>query len=146
MDSPASLRCTSSMWNTVPRRSDRARSKPDILTYEQTNSQASVPKPMGRTEKRQMERELKKELKKYNKLVQKHHLSNAQSNATVLEEEYDAEMAPFIAMIINDINNQSAADGAQFAQQHLLNKGLKVFGDQGAKASTKELDQLHLRE
>ena len=93
-----------------------------------------------------MERELKKELKKYNKLVQKHHLSNAQSNATVLEEEYDAEMAPFIAMIINDINNQSAADGAQFAQQHLLNKGLKVFGDQGAKASTKELDQLHLRE
>ena len=55
-------------------------------------------------------------------------------------------MAPVIAVIMNDINNRVTANGAQFAQQHLLNKGLKVFGERGDQASTKELDQLHRRE
>lgn len=35
--------------------------------------------------------------------------------------------------------------GYSCAQQHLLSKGLKVFGNRGNKASMKELDQLHQR-
>jgi hypothetical protein len=32
-----------------------------------------------------------------------------------------------------------------FAQQYMLQKGLKVFGNKGHKASMKEIDQLHKR-
>ncbi len=35
------------------------------------------------------------------------------------------------------------AQGASFAQQHILQKGLKKYGDRGSAAATKELDQLH---
>ena len=35
--------------------------------------------------------------------------------------------------------------GASFAQQYILKKGLKVFGKRGHEASKKELDQLHRR-
>jgi hypothetical protein len=35
--------------------------------------------------------------------------------------------------------------GASFAQQYMLQKGLKVFGNKGHEASMKEIDQLHKR-
>jgi hypothetical protein len=35
--------------------------------------------------------------------------------------------------------------GASFAQKYILQKGLKVFGKKGHKASMKEIDQLHRR-
>jgi hypothetical protein len=35
--------------------------------------------------------------------------------------------------------------GASFAQQYILQKGLKVFGQKGHDASKKEIDQLHKR-
>ena len=54
-------------------------------------------------------------------------------------------MAAVIASIIVDINSRATADGASFAQQHILQKGLKIFGERGAQASKKEMTQLHER-
>ena len=50
-----------------------------------------------------------------------------------------------IARVIADLNNAVTIKGASFAQQHILQKGLKVFGKRGKAASVKELDQLHQR-
>ena len=50
-----------------------------------------------------------------------------------------------IAMIMDDINSRASANGVNFAQQHLLHEGLKLFGEEGEKASIKEADQLHRR-
>jgi hypothetical protein len=47
--------------------------------------------------------------------------------------------------LIYDLNNKVVRQGASFAQQYLLNKGLKVFGQKGHDASMKEMDQLHRR-
>ena len=46
---------------------------------------------------------------------------------------------------MDDINNRVTTRGASFAQQFLLHKGLKVFGEHGHEAATKEMDQLHRR-
>ena len=43
------------------------------------------------------------------------------------------------------INNRVTTRGASFVQQFLLHKGLKVFGEHGHEAATKEMDQLHRR-
>ena len=81
------------------------------------------------------------------RLLKKHHLSNAQCIQTEENHvEYTTNMAPLVAMIIADINHRVSANGSQFAQQHLLSKGLKIFGPQGEQASVKEVDQLHRRE
>ena len=50
-----------------------------------------------------------------------------------------------IARCMDDINNRVMTRGASFAQQFLLHKGLKVFGEHGPEAATKEMDQLHRR-
>ncbi len=50
-----------------------------------------------------------------------------------------------MARLIYDLNNRIVRDGASFAQQYLLHKGLKVFGQKGHDASAKEMDQLHRR-
>jgi hypothetical protein len=47
--------------------------------------------------------------------------------------------------VITNINSKATAKGASFAQQYLLQHGTKKFGDKGAQAATKELDQLHQR-
>ena len=44
--------------------------------------------------------------------------------------------------LIGDIRLQVASKGASFAQQYIVNKGLKVYGERGAMAAHKELDQL----
>jgi hypothetical protein len=59
--------------------------------------------------------------------------------------EYTQERAMVAASFINDINQKVTAQGATFAQQYLLQRGLKKFGNEGAQAATKELDQLHQR-
>ena len=46
---------------------------------------------------------------------------------------------------MDDINNRVTTRGASFAQQFLLHRGLKVFGEHGHEAATKEMDQLHRR-
>ena len=50
-----------------------------------------------------------------------------------------------LARIINDFQEGVTISGYSYAQQYLLSKGLKIFGDKGMKASTKELDQLYRR-
>ena len=59
--------------------------------------------------------------------------------------EYKNTHAMLIARCMDDINNMVTTRGASFAQQFLLHKGLKVFGDHGHEAATKEMDQLHRR-
>jgi hypothetical protein len=46
---------------------------------------------------------------------------------------------------MSDINSQATIEGANFAQQYIVQRGLKKFGQSGAKAATKEMDQLHRR-
>ena len=50
-----------------------------------------------------------------------------------------------IARFIVEINSKATVKGASYAQQYILQKGLKVFGKRGTKAATKEADQLHQR-
>ena len=57
--------------------------------------------------------------------------------------EYKITHAMLIARCMDNINNRVMTHGASFAQQFLLHKGLKVFGEHGHEAATKEMDQLH---
>jgi hypothetical protein len=50
-----------------------------------------------------------------------------------------------MARLIYDLNTRVVREGAPFAQQYLLNKGLKIFGQKGRDASMKVMDQLHRR-
>ena len=60
-------------------------------------------------------------------------------------KEYSPSDAMLVARLINNLNNKVTREGTSFAQQYLLNKGLKVFGQKGREASKKEMDQLHCR-
>ena len=46
------------------------------------------------------------------------------------------------ARFIIEINSKATVKGTSYAQQYILQKGLKVFGDRGTKAATQEVDQL----
>jgi hypothetical protein len=59
--------------------------------------------------------------------------------------EYGSSQAMLIARFIQDITMNVKQHGASFAQQYILQKGLKVFGKQGHQASKKEINQLHKR-
>jgi hypothetical protein len=59
--------------------------------------------------------------------------------------EYGSNEAMQIARFIQDITMNVNKHGASFAQQYMLQKGLKVFGNKGHEASMKEIDQLHKR-
>ena len=50
-----------------------------------------------------------------------------------------------IAHIMNELSSKITRQGASFAQQHLLHKGLKVFSKKGHEASAKEINQLYWR-
>jgi hypothetical protein len=60
-------------------------------------------------------------------------------------KEYSPSDIMLMARLIDDLNIKIIEKGASFAQQYLLNKGIKVFGQRGRDASRKEIDQLHLR-
>ena len=59
----------------------------------------------------------------------------------------DRDLAVVIAQIITDINSGVTRHGLElvegFAQQYLLDKGLKLFGKKGEDATYKEMEQLH---
>jgi hypothetical protein len=57
--------------------------------------------------------------------------------------EYSPSDAILMARLIYDLNTRALREGASFAQQYLLNKGLKIFGQKGGDVSNKEIDQLH---
>jgi hypothetical protein len=57
-------------------------------------------------------------------------------------KEYSPSDAILMARLIYDLNTRVVREGAPFAQQYLLNKGLKIFVQKGRDASKKEMDQL----
>ena len=59
--------------------------------------------------------------------------------------EYDEEVAIVAARTIDSINHEVSQKGSSFAQQYILHKGLKKYGQKGVEAATAELDQLHKR-
>jgi hypothetical protein len=59
--------------------------------------------------------------------------------------EYGSNKAMLIARFIQDITMNVNKHRASFAQQYMLQKGLKVFGNKGHEASMKETNQLHKR-
>jgi hypothetical protein len=59
--------------------------------------------------------------------------------------EYGSNKAMLIARFIQDITMNVSKHGASFAQQYMLQKELKVFGNKGHEALMKEIDQLHKR-
>jgi hypothetical protein len=59
--------------------------------------------------------------------------------------EYGSNQAMLIARFIQDITMNVNEHRASFAQQYMLQKGLKVFGKKGQNASMKEINQLHKR-
>jgi hypothetical protein len=60
-------------------------------------------------------------------------------------KEYNPSHAMLMARLIDVLNTRVVREGASFAQQYLLNKGLKIFGQKGRDASKTEMDQLHGR-
>ena len=79
------------------------------------------------------------------KLEMKHNLPTQMTPESESYMEYDPDDALVVAQLITDIMMRASANGASFAQQYMLKKGLKKFGDRGLEASHKELDQLHHR-
>ena len=70
----------------------------------------------------------------------------AQTRPTAEEQRvYEQDEGMLIARYIVDINTMTTIRGSAFAQQYLLDKGLKVFGNKGRGAASKEMDQLHKR-
>ena len=59
--------------------------------------------------------------------------------------EYYTSLANVIARTMVYINHMVREKGASFAQQYILQKGLKIFGKRGQDAAIKEIDQLHRR-
>ena len=59
--------------------------------------------------------------------------------------EYNPQLAMVIARCMADINGKVTVHGASYAQQYILQKGLKKFKKRGSDAAIKELDQLHKR-
>jgi len=59
-----------------------------------------------------------------------------------LDEEYTYTDALLISRLMNELNEGISTAGVSFAQQYMLKRGLKVFGERGAQATHKELDQL----
>ena len=64
------------------------------------------------------------------------------SNNTI---EYGYDEAMLMTRLISDITKGVMEHGASFAQQYMLEKGLKIFGPRGHDASKKEINQLHQR-
>ena len=56
--------------------------------------------------------------------------------------DYGADKAMIIANFMEQIKDKVRNEGKSFIQQYYLNKGLKIFKDEGEKAAMAELDQL----
>jgi hypothetical protein len=50
-----------------------------------------------------------------------------------------------IAWVMSHINSKATVQGASFAQSYIIQCGLKKFGQRGADAASKEINQLHQR-
>ena len=63
------------------------------------------------------------------KLEAKHNLPTQMTPESENYMEYDPDDALVVSKLITDIMMRASVDGASFAQQYMLNKGLKKFGD-----------------
>jgi hypothetical protein len=61
------------------------------------------------------------------------------------DRTYSPQMAMVIAQVMSNINSRATSQGANFAQQYIVQQGVKESGQRGADAATKEMDQLHQR-
>ena len=113
-------------------RSGRSTAQPERLTYPVNNQQVGQPKSVKFEDEAQAE------------LEQLHNLNFDPSKGKTLE--YTEKNALIAAMVMIHMNQKATEQGASFAQQYLLQKGLKVFGKKGEQAAAKELDQLHNRD
>ena len=59
--------------------------------------------------------------------------------------EYTRDHALLIAKAMVDFYRKGTTNTWSFGQQHILQKGLKMFKEKGHAAAMKELDQLHKR-
>ena len=75
------------------------------------------------------------------KLQSRHHLY-AQRVSEDNKEEYDPRLAGIMAFIMHSLKEKIGSDsdrGNSFAQQYILQKGLKIFGARGDAAASKEV-------
>ena len=78
-------------------------------------------------------------------LEDKHNLNCEGIEVSSRDIEYEPQMASLIARLIVNINTKATNDEIAFAQQFILKKGLKEFGNAGYEAALKEVAQLHKR-
>jgi len=79
------------------------------------------------------------------KLEMRHNLTTQTKPDPDSSMEYDPNFAMVIARFITELNSRGTANGVSFGQQHILQKGLKIFGERGSAAALKEVKQLHDR-
>ena len=78
-------------------------------------------------------------------LEYKHNLFTQVSPNPHADVEYSRDQALLIAKTMVDFNYKGTTNKWSFGQQHMLQKGLKLFKDKGCDAMIEELDQLHRR-
>ncbi|CAJ1938745.1 unnamed protein product, partial [Cylindrotheca closterium] len=88
--------------------------------------------------KETLRKRIPKEESKYNLLFQQ--------VGSDKKAEYGKDKATLIARFIQQIKDKVQNEGVSFIQQYYLNKGLKLFKEEGNKAVMKKLDQLIQRE
>jgi hypothetical protein len=106
------------------------------------------PKMSGKSYLQKDDKTKKKVMFVEDKLKQLEYCHNLVSQVKPEKEqilEYGSSQAMLITRFIQDKTMNVKQHGASFAQQYILQKGLKVFGKQGHEASKKEIDQLHKR-
>ena len=79
------------------------------------------------------------------------HSLNTDDLVNCMNQEYDAEEAVLVARIMAGINNYIMREGAPseektFGQQYVIQKGIKMYGEDAINSAMKELDQLHRRQ
>jgi hypothetical protein len=79
------------------------------------------------------------------KLEQCHNITVKEHSNPNDDCEYNEKLVPVMAACMIQINSKVQIEGASYAQQYVLQKGLKAFGARGMEGSNKELDQLHRR-
>ena len=74
-----------------------------------------------------------------------HNMSAQVSPNPKLDEEYSYTDALLISRLMSELNEGISTAGVSFTQQYMVKRGLKIFGERGAEATHKELDQLYKR-
>ena len=142
-----------------PRRSGRARRPIDYSQPMVSHSQQhATPAQLKKHERKQQKLTWKKMEKLHSKsgnngksqakelqwLEMKHNLF-MQTTAMENKEMHTDTVAMVAARLMVETQARCSTQGVQFAQQHLMHKGLQKFGEKGEAGALKEMDQLHRR-